>query len=166
MGFPHSRALLKLTLNPPRGPRSPCPVGSMWQWHQMTPCSWPPRLKPRPMQAWVHSCQSHQQNPPWSGPVCVAASATPHYLGNWTSPQDYLRSRNTCQTLCCRSSEVVRKKNFPSNQQCDFESTTTLLLYRLLQTARLVLYNCNMTSLIFRYHNTFGQCVLRLKPLS
>lgn len=119
MWFLYSRALPRLTLNSPRSPRIHCPVESMWLRHQMTPCSWPLPPKLRPIQGWLRSCPSHQSNPPsWRTRGCAAASATPHCRGTWTSPQDWLRSRNTSQTLCCLSAEVFLR---------DFESNTLLL---------------------------------------
>lgn len=143
----YSRALPKLTLNSPRSPRSLCPVESMWPRHQTTPCSWllPPKLSPT--QGWLRSCLSHQSNPPWwRTPACVAASATPHSQGTWTSPQDWLRSRNTSQTLCCPSSEGKKVSCV----------TLKVVTHCYLQT----FWRSHMTSPRSSYHYTFGQQVV------
>lgn len=121
MWFLYSRALPRLTLNSPRSPRSHCRVEPMWLWHQTTPCSRP--LKLRPIQGWLHSCPSYQSNPPsWRTRGCAAASATRHCPETWTSPQDWLRPRNTSQTLHCLSSEDHH-----------FESSNALLLTDILK---------------------------------
>lgn len=108
MWFLYSRAPPRQTLDSLRSPKSHCPAVSMSLWHQMTPCSWPSLLKLRPIQTWLRSWPSRQSNPPlWRTPGCAGASAISHYRGTWTSPQDFLKSRNTSQTLCCLSSESL-----------------------------------------------------------
>lgn len=149
MSFLHCRALRRLSINSPKSPRSLYPAASMRPWRQTTPCLWPSPLKLRPMRGWLHSSLSHQSDPcSWRTHGCATASATRHCRGTWTSPQDWLRYRNTSQTPCCLSSEERLPKSFPGNHH-EFERTNT----RFSQT----FWRSRKNRDRFRYHHTCEQ---------
>lgn len=106
----YPRARPRLIFSSPRSLRNPFPAASMWLRRQTIPCSW---LSPLKLLRLL-SCPSHQWNPPpWRTQTCAAFPITLRCRRTWTSPQDWLRSRNTSRTPFCRSPDDHQSVNSP-----------------------------------------------------